>query len=85
MSFGTLRLYMLARIKIIIRTFVTVIQKTVVTISLFLIYVFGFGLTIISILLFNRDILITRRDKKDGFWVGAKDYEADMERSLRQS
>lgn len=76
---------MFARIKIIIQIFIRFIQNTIVTISLFLIYVFGFGVTIIFMMLFNRDILISRSDKKDTFWSKAEDYETDIEISLRQS
>ncbi len=76
---------MFARIKIIIQIFIRLIQKTIVTISLFLIYVFGFGVTVIFIMLFSRDILVRRYDKKDTFWSKAEDYETDIEGSFRQS
>lgn len=76
---------MFARIKIIIQIFIRLIQKTIVTISLFLIYIFGFGVTVIFIMLFSRDILVSRYDKKDTFWSKAEDYEADIEGSFRQS
>jgi len=76
---------MLAKIKIIIRIFVTLIQKTVVTISLLIIYVFGFGVTVIFMMLFNRDILIIRSGKKETFWGKAEGYEADIESNFRQS
>jgi hypothetical protein len=76
---------MFARIKIIIQIFIRLIQKTIVTISLFLIYVFGFGVTAIFVMLFNRDILVSRYDKKDTFWGKAEDYETDIESSFRQS
>jgi hypothetical protein len=76
---------MFTRIKIIIQIFIRLIQKTIVTISLFLIYIFGFGVTVIFIMLFSRDILIIRSDKKDTFWAQAEDYETDIEGSLRQS
>jgi len=76
---------MFSKAKIIIINFIRLIQKVIVTIFLFLIYVFGFGVTVIFMMLFNRDILIIRSDKKDTFWGKAKDYETDIESSFRQS
>ena len=76
---------MLARIKIIIGVLIRLIQKTVVTVSLFLLYIFGFGITVLLMVLFNRDALIRRADRQDTFWDKATGYEEDMEASLRQS
>lgn len=74
-----------ARIKIVIWSIVRLIQKLLVTIFLFLIYVFGFGLTAIFTLVFNRRLLRKGSKNEDTFWNQAKDYEGNMEDSLRQS
>lgn len=76
---------MFARIRIIIRNFIRLIQKVLVTFLLFFLYVFGFGLTVIFALVFNRRILKRGSAEEGTFWKEAKDYEANMEDSLRQS
>lgn len=76
---------MFARIKIIIWNFIRLIQEILVTILLFLIYVFGFGLTAIFTLVFNRHLLRKGSKNEDTFWNEVKDHEANMEDSLRQS
>lgn len=76
---------MSARLKIFIWAIVRLIQKLLVTIFLFLIYVFGFGLTAIFTLVFNRHLLRKGSKNEDTFWNQAKDYEANIEDNLRQS
>jgi hypothetical protein len=76
---------MLAGIKIIIQALIRLIQKIIVTISLFLLYVFGFGITAVFMMFFNRETLIRHPDKEDTFWSKAAGYEEDIEASFRQS
>ena len=75
---------MLKKIKLFIGIFVRVIQKVIIFISLFLLYLIGFGIVAIFLKIFNRKRLM-QDDKVDSFWIAAKGYEENLEKSLRQS
>lgn len=76
---------MFARVKIIIWNFVRLVQKILVTVFLFLIYVFGFGMTVIFLLFFNQRILGKISKDQDTFWGEVQGYEINMEDSFKQS
>lgn len=59
-------------------------QKIIVTIFLFLLYLFGFGLTAIVMLFFSRKLLGFTKKNKNTFWEDAKNYDSDINRSLKQ-
>lgn len=59
------------------------VQHITVTAGLFLIYIMGFGVTLILVLVFNR-WLFRRKSKNDTFWEDAREYEKDAEALLRQ-
>ncbi|MBT4277569.1 hypothetical protein HOD96_02360 [Candidatus Falkowbacteria bacterium] len=59
-------------------------QKVIVAILLFLLYIFGFGLTAIILLIFNRKLLGFKKRDKNTFWEDAKGYETDTAKNLRQ-
>ena len=60
-------------------------QKIFITIVLFIIYIFGFGITLILVILFNRRLLGGTIEDKDTFWRNAEGYEPDLNDSLQQS
>jgi len=68
-----------------IKIFVKIIQKIIITISLFVIYFIGLGITKIFIMIFNRKQLREGFEEKDSFWQEARGYEADINKSFRQS
>ena len=72
-------------IKKIIQNFIRIVQKIVVTIFLIVIYIVGIGLTSIFVMFFNRRLLRKTFIGKNTFWNEAKDYEADINSSVRQS
>lgn len=74
-----------AVIKTITGAIVKLIQKTVVTASLLVIYVFGLGLTVIAVIFFHRSILTGGPGRKDTSWSEAEGYEPDIGASSRQS
>jgi hypothetical protein len=73
---------MTAKVKIFLGNVVKSIQKIIITVALFLIYVFGFGTTLFFIAIFNRKLWVNNSVNKDTFWrsceIGVDDY-------LRQS
>lgn len=60
-------------------------QRAVVTILLFFVYILGFGVTALFARIFARSLLSGRRRDEGSYWIEAKGYEADMADSLRQS
>jgi len=67
-------------IKILIRK----IQNILVIIGLFLIYLLGFGITLLSVIIFNRKLLRITKSKNMTFWKQAQGYEADIIKCLKQ-
>lgn len=76
---------MVTKVKIIIKNFITSIQRLIVVISLFLIYIFGFGLTAIFMIVFKKNFLENSPAKKDTFWIDANGYNPNIEEAFRQS
>lgn len=72
-------------IKKIIQNFIRIIQKILITISLIIVYIVGFGVTLIFAMVFNRRLLGEECKEKSTFWIKAKWYGADINDSVRQS
>jgi hypothetical protein len=64
---------------------VMVIQKTVITILLFLVYVIGFGLTKGFVSIFGKSLNTKRSKKTKSFWIIPKDCEPDINESKMES
>jgi len=60
-------------------------QKVIVTVSLILIYFLFLGMTLIFVIIFKLKILRNQYNKKESFWLEAKDYEPIYKNCLRQS
>jgi len=69
----------------IIRIYVRIVQKTLITIFLVMLYIFGFGVIYILALLFNRKLLGIGKKEKDTFWVESIGYDINMTNSSRES
>lgn len=61
------------------------IQKILVAIALFFIYIFCIGITLGIIVIFNRGLLKIERAEKGTFWEDAKGYNPDYEKCQRQA
>jgi len=72
-------------IKKIIQNFIRIIQKILITIFLFIVYIIGIGVTLIFVMIFNRRLLGKTFKAKNTFWNEAKEYGADINSSMRQS
>lgn len=72
-------------IKRIINKIIVIIQKAVIYTSLFIFYVFGFGITLAFMAVFNRKLLGTEKHSKDTFWKKAEGYENDIGGCERES
>ena len=72
-------------IKKIIQNLIRIIQRILIFVSLTVIYFFGFGITLLFMMIFNRKVLTGYSKNDNTFWIEAKGYEADIEESLRQS
>ena len=70
----------------IIKLIVTKVQKVLITFLLTLLYIFGLGITYVYVAVFKRRF-ISNKKKEAGitFFKKADDYEADMDKSMRQS
>ncbi len=68
----------------IIQKFIMIIQKILITIALFFLYIFGFGVTVVLCMLFYPRLLSPKRSK-DTFWNEAEGYSPDMRDCLRGS
>lgn len=71
--------------KKIIQKFVVIVQKILITILLFLVYLIGFGITSLFAILFNRKLFGVLSQRKNSFWKKAEGYENDMDASTRPS
>ncbi len=69
----------------LVRKTYTVVQKILVTVFLFVVYIVMFGLTVVFLLIFNRAVLFPGIRKKKTFWEKAEDYDADIDTGMRQS
>lgn len=72
-------------IKGIINKIVVIIQKAIIYTSLFIFYVFGFGITLAFVAVFNRKLLGAEKYRKDTFWKEAEGYENDISGCARES
>lgn len=75
---------MVEKVKIFQWKFVRLVQRILIAISLFLIYFFGFGLTKVFAVIFNRRLL-GKSKKADTFWLEAKGYLISIKDALRES
>lgn len=73
------------KVKEIIEKFVHLIQKILIFSALFLLYIFGFGLTFIFAFIFNRRLLGMHAKDKDSYWIETQGYAPDMEGCTRES
>ena len=72
-------------IRKIIQNFIKIVQKIVITVSLVIVYIFGIGITLIFIIIFNRRLLGITEGKRDTFWRDAEGYNSDISECLRES
>lgn len=63
----------------------SVIQKPLLSLLLFLLYIAGFGLTYIFAFIFKRHLLKGTSKREKSFWKDAKGYQADIGECLEQS
>jgi len=75
----------LDRIKRLTAALVLRVQKVLVTVSLFLLYIVGFGLTRALAAVFQRRLLAGRPADAESFWLEAEGYEADAASLARGS
>ena len=68
---------MLERTKNITQHIFRATQKVLLTVFLFILYVFGFGLTAIVLRIFNHRVLIRKPGIGDSFWIRAEGYEKE--------
>jgi hypothetical protein len=64
---------------------VVLIQKVVITISLFCIYFICFGMIFLFCLIFKRKVICGASGDSSTFWVPAEDYETGIDEAARQS
>ncbi len=72
-------------LKKIAQRLIKAIQRILMFVSLTLIYFVGFGITLFFMRIFASTALRGYSDDDNTFWIEAKDYEADIEDSMRQS
>jgi hypothetical protein len=68
-----------------VRAFVRAVQKVLVTVLLFIVYVLGFGITSIFARIFNKDLFGRRDNGRNSFWGKATGYGRDGHDVTRQS
>ena len=73
------------KIKAFVKKYIIFVQKILITISLFILYVFGFGVTVLLAAVFDRRLLGKKAVTGNTFWLAATGYEPDIERCERQS
>ena len=61
------------------------LQKIFITATLFVIYIFGFGITYVMIMIFNRKMLKRQKKSLNTFWKDAEGYEGSIEECTRES
>lgn len=67
------------------KSFVRAGQKVLVTILLWIAYLFGIGLTVFFLLIFNRKFLNGRPESEGSFWREAAGYGRNDHDVMRQS
>lgn len=71
--------------KKITRRLITLIQKILLNVSLFLVYYLFFGITVGIAFLFNRRLLKPGKKREVSAWLAATGYENDPANSRMQS
>ncbi len=71
--------------KIVTQIIIIFVQKILITIFLFLLYFLFFGITLIFILIFKKNMLKQNYESEYTFWNKAKDYNANIKNSIHQS
>jgi hypothetical protein len=69
------------RIQASIATF----RKAFIAVFLFILYIFGFGITLVFVTIFNRRLLGIPKKGEKTFWREARGYSADINECLRES
>jgi hypothetical protein len=64
---------------------IAAVQKALVSGALFLLYIFGFGLTLLAVKLFDRRLLRGPGPGDASFWRQPEGYEPDRADCLRES
>jgi len=72
------------KFKIFIDRYVRFVQRILVTILLTLIYVIGFGITALVVLIFRPGLIRQDKSEVSSYWHDAKEYDR-LEGSKRQS
>lgn len=72
-------------IRKIIQKYIRIIQKIFITIALFILYIVGFGITLILVTIFNRRLLGVGKKEKATFWINAEGYDVDINECMRES
>ena len=73
------------KIKDTIDVIVMAVQKVLISVSLVLVYFFGFGIIYLFCLIFNRKAICGAPRNNPTFWTRADDFESDMTEAARQS
>ena len=72
-------------LKNILGVIIRSIQKILMSILLTILYIFGFGITLMFLLIFNRKFLRRKSLKEDTWWENAVGYGMDPQSIVRQS
>ncbi len=76
---------MFKHIKKITKIIISKVQKVILAISLFILYMVGFGATLFFLIIFNRKALVKEYESGNSYWHKACGYELDNDESLRQA
>lgn len=75
----------LARIQRIIQPLVRGVQRALLVVLLTILYFLGFGITLLFLVIFNRQALFRKNNPDATSWNKAEGYDADIDNSVRQS
>ena len=76
---------MISRIKKFLRAYIRIVQKILITVLLFFLYIVGFGVTYLFSAVFQRQLLRDKHKSGESFWNVAVDYETDLNDGTMQS
>ena len=76
---------MVSRMRKFLRAYIRTVQKILITVLLFFLYIVGFGVTYLFSAVFKRDLLRDKRTSGESFWKAAVDYEVDLNDGTLQS
>jgi hypothetical protein len=68
-----------------VKSFIRAGQKVLVTVLLWIAYVFGFGLTVFLAFIFNRKFFSGKSGSEGSFWKEARGYGRNDHDVMRQS